>query len=62
MTDISIGLVAFIDDRLKRLGLKAAKPDAVLLTSCGAEATAGLNELVKQGDTRVVASSRPSGG
>ncbi len=51
------GLKKFVEGRLEQFGLKPAGTATVLLTSCGAEATAGLNELVRQCDTRVVASS-----
>jgi glyoxylase-like metal-dependent hydrolase (beta-lactamase superfamily II) len=50
-----LGLVAFIDDRLKRLGLKPAKPAAVLLTSCGPTETAGLKSLFDAHHPRVIA-------
>ncbi len=43
--------------RLDQLGLKPEEPTAVLLTSCGAEATAGLRELVEKSPTQVVVSS-----
>ena len=51
------GLKKFVEARLDQFGLKPAGPATVLLTSCGLEATAGLNELVEQGHARVVASS-----
>ena len=51
------GLKRFVTTRLDQLGLKPAEPTAVLLTSCGAEATAGLRELVEKSPTEVVASS-----
>ncbi len=51
------GLKKFVDDRLDQFGLKPAGPLTVLLTSCGAEATTGLGELVEQGHARIVASS-----
>jgi glyoxylase-like metal-dependent hydrolase (beta-lactamase superfamily II) len=50
------GLKEFVKTRLVQLGLKPAEPTAVLLTSCGAEATAGLKELVEKCPTQVVAS------
>jgi metallo-beta-lactamase class B len=51
------GLLAFLKDRLRRLGLEPAEPDAVLLTSCDDGATAGLKELVEACRPQVVASS-----
>jgi len=51
------GLKKFVKARLDQLGLKPAEPTAILLTSCGAEATAGLKELVEKGPAQVVASS-----
>jgi glyoxylase-like metal-dependent hydrolase (beta-lactamase superfamily II) len=51
------GLKEFVKLRLEHFGLKPAGPATVLLTSCGSEAIAGLNELVEQGNTTVVASS-----
>ena len=51
------GLKKFVEARLDQFGLKSVGPATVLLTSCGLEATAGLNELVEQGHARVVASS-----
>ena len=50
------GLIDFLNARLRQLGLKPAAPTAVLLTSCGAEATAGLKELVEKCHAQVVAS------
>src|SRR5262249_51461031 len=49
------GLAAFVDDRLRRLGREPAAPTAVLLTACGRDETAGLDELVRRDHTRVVA-------
>ena len=51
------GLKKFVKSRLDQLGLRPAEPTAVLLTSCGAEATAGLRELVEKNSTEVVVSS-----
>jgi glyoxylase-like metal-dependent hydrolase (beta-lactamase superfamily II) len=51
------GLIEMIATSLKRLGKKPAEPTAILLTSCGAEATAGLKELVEKYHVQVVASS-----
>lgn len=48
------GLAAFLNDRLKQLGLKPEAPAAVLLTSVGQE-TAGLEELVATWNPQVVA-------
>ena len=50
------GLIDFLNARLQQLGLKPAAPTAVLLTSCGAEATAGLKDLVEKSRANVVAS------
>ena len=50
------GLIDFLNARLREVGLKPAAPTAVLLTSCGVEATAGLNDLVARSRARVVAS------
>jgi glyoxylase-like metal-dependent hydrolase (beta-lactamase superfamily II) len=50
------GLVEFLNARLRQLGRVPVSPTAVLLTSCGAEATAGLTELVTKCHTLVVAS------
>ncbi len=52
------GLLKFVQDRLEQLSVKPAEPAAVLLTSCGPEATAGLRELVEQGHAQVVGSPR----
>ncbi|HEV3167733.1 MAG TPA: MBL fold metallo-hydrolase [Isosphaeraceae bacterium] len=49
------GLVEFLDARQRLLGMKPAAPAAVLLTSCGPEATAGLSELVDKYHVQVVA-------
>jgi hypothetical protein len=51
------GLKGFVKTRLDQLGVKPAEPAMVLLTSCSAEATAGLRELVEQTHTMVAASS-----
>jgi glyoxylase-like metal-dependent hydrolase (beta-lactamase superfamily II) len=51
------GLLDMVTTRLKRLGLKPMEPTAVLLTSCGAEATAGLKAMVEKYHVQVVASS-----
>ncbi len=47
--------VAFLARRFKALGWEGRKPDAVLLTSAGAEATGGLAALVRGSGCRVVA-------
>jgi glyoxylase-like metal-dependent hydrolase (beta-lactamase superfamily II) len=49
------GLGEFLNSRLRKLGVQPLAPTAVLLTSCGPEATAGLKDLVAQGDVQVVA-------
>ncbi len=49
------GLVEFVNSRLRQLGREATAPAAVLLTACGAEETAGLNELVEKCHLQVVA-------
>jgi metallo-beta-lactamase class B len=49
------GLGEFLDLRLRQLGREPVAPTAVLLTSCGAEATAGLRELVEKCHCQVVA-------
>jgi glyoxylase-like metal-dependent hydrolase (beta-lactamase superfamily II) len=51
------GLSGFLKDRLEQLGVKPAAPTAVLLTSCGPEATAGLREFVETTHAAVVASA-----
>ena len=51
------GLKKFVEGRLDHFGVKPAGAATVLLTSCGAEATAGLHELVEQGHATVVAPS-----
>jgi glyoxylase-like metal-dependent hydrolase (beta-lactamase superfamily II) len=48
-------LTAFLANRFKKLGWEGRKPTAVLLTSAGAEATAGLAELVRDTGCQVVA-------
>jgi len=50
------GLVEFLNDRLRQLGRELVAPTAVLLTSCSADETAGLNELIEKCHTQVVAS------
>jgi glyoxylase-like metal-dependent hydrolase (beta-lactamase superfamily II) len=52
------GLRKFVRSRLEQLGVEPAQPTAVLLTSCGAETTAGLKELVEQDHAQVVGSRR----
>jgi glyoxylase-like metal-dependent hydrolase (beta-lactamase superfamily II) len=42
------GLVDFLNTALEKLGLKPAKPDAVLITACGEEETAGLKKLLEE--------------
>jgi glyoxylase-like metal-dependent hydrolase (beta-lactamase superfamily II) len=49
------GLVEFLHARLRKLGLSPAEPAAVLLTSCGPGATAGLRELIERCRVTVVA-------
>jgi glyoxylase-like metal-dependent hydrolase (beta-lactamase superfamily II) len=51
------GLKKFVETHLHHFGLKPTGPATVLLTSCGAEAIAGLDELVRHCQARVVASS-----
>ena len=51
------GLLPWVRSRLKQLGAAVAEPSAVLLTSCGAESTAGLKELLTQAHSTVVARS-----
>jgi glyoxylase-like metal-dependent hydrolase (beta-lactamase superfamily II) len=48
------GLLDFCQTRLRGLGVKPATPTAVLLTSCDAEATAGLSDLVANRSIEVV--------
>jgi glyoxylase-like metal-dependent hydrolase (beta-lactamase superfamily II) len=50
------GLGAFVDARLRQLGVKPAVPAAVLLTACGSEETAGLSDLITHTHAQVVAS------
>ncbi len=50
------GFVEFVRSSLRRLGRESSDPTAVLLTSCGRSATAGLRELVEKCRTQVVAS------
>jgi glyoxylase-like metal-dependent hydrolase (beta-lactamase superfamily II) len=52
-------LLDFVNARLRQLGLEPAKPAAVLLTSCGPEAIAGIRELVEK--TRCLVVARPEG-
>ena len=49
------GLVRFLESGLRDTGLTSTKPTAVLLTSCGPEATGGLKELIAQTGCKVVA-------
>jgi glyoxylase-like metal-dependent hydrolase (beta-lactamase superfamily II) len=49
------GLADFLELQLARLGLKPARPAAILLTSCDAEVTGGLSELVERYQCEVVA-------
>ena len=49
------GLDAFVTDRLRQLGLTPRPPAAVLLTSCDAAETGGLDELVAKHHPTVVA-------
>ena len=49
------GLIDFLNDARRALGLKPEKPFAVLLTGCEPENTAGLTELVAGTDAIVVA-------
>jgi metallo-beta-lactamase class B len=51
------GLLAFVHESLRRLGRKPAEPAVVLLTSCGAPATAGLADLVRASRPRVIVAS-----
>ena len=51
------GLVEFVNSRLRRLGREPTAPTAVLLTACGRDETAGLQELIEKCHTTVVASS-----
>jgi glyoxylase-like metal-dependent hydrolase (beta-lactamase superfamily II) len=53
------GLVNFVDTALETLGKQPTAPTAVLLTSCGDEATAGLRHLVERTHVQVVV---PRGG
>ena len=50
------GLVDFLESKLRAAGLESAQTAAVLLTSCGPEATAGLGALVEKTGCCVVAS------
>jgi glyoxylase-like metal-dependent hydrolase (beta-lactamase superfamily II) len=51
------GLKRFVRASLEHLGVKPVDPTAVLLTSCGEEATAGLGDLLDQGNVAVACSS-----
>ncbi len=51
------GLFEWVQSRLKQLGAKEALPTAVLLSSCGREATAGLKDMLTQTHASVVAGS-----
>ncbi len=51
------GLKKFVKARLEQLGRKPPDLTAVLLTSCTAEATAGLGDLLERGSALVVGSS-----
>jgi glyoxylase-like metal-dependent hydrolase (beta-lactamase superfamily II) len=51
------GFVEFLNHRLEQLGRKPMAPSAILLTSCGASDTAGLEELIAKCHTQVVASA-----
>ena len=50
------GLFSFVKDRLKQLGRQPAQSTAVLLTSCDAASTAGLNALVQECHPEVIVS------
>ena len=52
------GLVDFLDERLRQLGVGPQPPTAVMLTSAGASETAGLGELIERCHVRVIASPR----
>jgi len=51
------GLVDFLKERLGKLGVEPQTPSAVLLTSCDASATAGLNELIEKEHVQVIAAA-----
>ena len=51
------GLVDFLKTHLQRLGREPVAPTAVLLTSCSADETGGLNELIEIYHPQIVASS-----
>ena len=51
------GLLAWVKARLKQLGATATDPNAVLLTSCDSDSTAGLKDVLTQTHAGVVASS-----
>jgi glyoxylase-like metal-dependent hydrolase (beta-lactamase superfamily II) len=50
-------LIDVLNSRLRQLGVQPAAPTAVLLTSCGPEATVGLKELVEKSRPLVIASA-----
>ncbi len=50
------GLLAWVRARLAQLGAPVADPVAVLLTSCGGQAIAGLKDVILQSGASVVAS------
>jgi hypothetical protein len=50
------GLTEFLHDQLRKLGLKPSAPDAVLLTACGEQETAGLKDLAEHSHIQVIAS------
>jgi glyoxylase-like metal-dependent hydrolase (beta-lactamase superfamily II) len=49
------GLVDFLNERLRGLGVEPQPPTAVLLTSCGTSETAGLGELIEKCHVQVIA-------
>ncbi len=51
------GLLEFVKTRLRQLGREPVAPTAVLLTSCGGDETAGLEELVENTHVQIVALS-----
>lgn len=51
------GLIDFLNERLRALGVARHEPFAVLLTACGPSETAGLNDLVLRYNTQVIVSS-----
>jgi len=50
------GLVDFLNEHLRHLGLKPKPPTGVLLTSCNSSETAGLNELIEKCHVQVIVS------